>query len=87
EEQIKPVIHLQPTKLNMSGTQDENPPPPLERITKKRTKNKAKTTKSDSEWKSRKRQSQNPSPSVEKSTQVNPDKSKRQHVKKNKFEG
>ncbi|GJT84213.1 retrovirus-related pol polyprotein from transposon TNT 1-94 [Tanacetum coccineum] len=29
-----------------------------ERITKKRTKNKAKTTKPDSEWKSRKRQSQ-----------------------------
>ncbi|GJS54577.1 putative ribonuclease H-like domain-containing protein [Tanacetum coccineum] len=27
-EQIKPVIHLQPTKLNMSETQDENPPPP-----------------------------------------------------------
>ncbi|GKD46293.1 ribonuclease H-like domain-containing protein [Tanacetum coccineum] len=25
---INPVIHLQPTKLNMSGTQDENPPPP-----------------------------------------------------------
>ncbi|GKA55402.1 hypothetical protein Tco_0754351 [Tanacetum coccineum] len=42
----------------------------LERITKKRTKNKAKTTKPDSEWKSRKRQSQSPSPSVEKSTQV-----------------
>ncbi|GJY24971.1 reverse transcriptase domain-containing protein [Tanacetum coccineum] len=33
-----------------------------ERITKKRTKNEAKTTKPDSEWKSRKRQSQNPSP-------------------------
>ncbi|GJU03446.1 hypothetical protein Tco_1113784 [Tanacetum coccineum] len=28
EEQLKPVIHLQPTKLNMSETQDENPPPP-----------------------------------------------------------
>ncbi|GJZ78493.1 hypothetical protein Tco_0643330 [Tanacetum coccineum] len=28
EEQLKTVIHLQPTKLNMSETQDENPPPP-----------------------------------------------------------
>ncbi|GJZ12860.1 retrovirus-related pol polyprotein from transposon TNT 1-94 [Tanacetum coccineum] len=28
EEQTKPVIHLHPTKLNMSGSQDEIPPPP-----------------------------------------------------------
>ncbi|GKB05531.1 protein kinase-like domain, concanavalin A-like lectin/glucanase domain protein [Tanacetum coccineum] len=45
---------------------------PLERITKKRTKNEAKTTKPDSEWKSRKRQSQNPSPSLKKSTESQP---------------
>ncbi|GKC86782.1 hypothetical protein Tco_1147431 [Tanacetum coccineum] len=45
----------------------------LERITKKRTKNEAKSTKPDSEWKSRKRQSQSPSPSLKKSTQVNPE--------------
>ncbi|GKE95483.1 putative ribonuclease H-like domain-containing protein, partial [Tanacetum coccineum] len=44
----------------------------LEWIFKKRTKNEAKTTKPDSEWKSRKRQSQSPSPSVEKSTPTNP---------------
>ncbi|GKE82624.1 hypothetical protein Tco_1552624 [Tanacetum coccineum] len=59
----------------------------MERIFKKRTKNEAKSTKPDSEWKNRKRQSQSPSPSLKKSTQVNPDKSKSQHVKKNKFEG
>ncbi|GKB85468.1 hypothetical protein Tco_0957740 [Tanacetum coccineum] len=45
----------------------------VERIFKKRTKNEAKTTKPDSEWKSRKRQSQNPRPSLKKSTQVNPE--------------
>ncbi|GJR02492.1 putative ribonuclease H-like domain-containing protein [Tanacetum coccineum] len=28
EEQTNPVIHLHPTKLNMSGSQDEIPPPP-----------------------------------------------------------
>ncbi|GJW74541.1 hypothetical protein Tco_0133911 [Tanacetum coccineum] len=59
----------------------------MERISKKKTKNEAKTTKPDSEWKSRKRQSQSPSPSLKKSTQINPDKYKSQHVKKNKFKG
>ncbi|GKB16545.1 ribonuclease H-like domain-containing protein [Tanacetum coccineum] len=48
-----------------------------ERISKKRTKNEAKTTKPDSEWKNRKRQSQSPSPSLKKSTQVNPDKAQK----------
>ncbi|GKF98100.1 hypothetical protein Tco_0296883, partial [Tanacetum coccineum] len=45
----------------------------MERIFKKKTKNEAKMTKPDSEWKSRKKQSQNPSPSLKKSTQVNPE--------------
>ncbi|GJU83874.1 hypothetical protein Tco_1291420 [Tanacetum coccineum] len=49
------------------------PASPLERILKKRTKNEAKTTKPDSEWKSRKRQSQSPRPNLKKSTQVNPE--------------
>ncbi|GJV93686.1 hypothetical protein Tco_1541499 [Tanacetum coccineum] len=46
----------------------------LERISKKRTKNEAKTTKPDTEWKSMEKTQSSPSPSVEKSTQVNPDK-------------
>ncbi|GJX38970.1 hypothetical protein Tco_0252273 [Tanacetum coccineum] len=45
-----------------------------ERIFKKRTKNEAKTTKPDTEWKSVEKTQSSPSPSVEKSTQVNPDK-------------
>ncbi|GJY07217.1 hypothetical protein Tco_0374271 [Tanacetum coccineum] len=46
----------------------------MERIFKKRTKNEAKTTKPDTEWKSVEKTQSSPSPSVEKSTQVNPDK-------------
>ncbi|GJZ52999.1 hypothetical protein Tco_0607884 [Tanacetum coccineum] len=45
-----------------------------ERISKKRTKNEAKTTKPDTEWKSVEKTQSSPSPSVKKSTQVNPDK-------------
>ncbi|GJT80536.1 hypothetical protein Tco_1054878 [Tanacetum coccineum] len=59
----------------------------LERIAKKRTKNKAKTTKPDSEWKNKEKIKSKSKPKPEKSTQVNPDKSKSQHVKKYKFEG
>ncbi|GKB88265.1 hypothetical protein Tco_0960537 [Tanacetum coccineum] len=48
-----------------------------ERITKKRTKNEAKTTKPDSEWKSRKKTKSKSKPKPEKvnrkSTQVNPE--------------
>ncbi|GJR19640.1 reverse transcriptase domain-containing protein [Tanacetum coccineum] len=58
-----------------------------ERISKKRTKNEAKTTKPDSEWKSKEKIKSKSKPKPEKSTQVNPDKSKSQHVKKNKFKG
>ncbi|GKA49116.1 retrovirus-related pol polyprotein from transposon TNT 1-94 [Tanacetum coccineum] len=58
-----------------------------ERISKKRTKNEAKTTKPDSEWKSKEKTKSKSKPKSEKSTQVNPDKSKSQHVKKNKFKG
>ncbi|GJX58445.1 hypothetical protein Tco_0289835 [Tanacetum coccineum] len=47
---------------------------PRERISKKRTKNEAKTTKPDTEWKSVEKTQSSPSPSVKKSTQVNPDK-------------
>ncbi|GJZ92677.1 hypothetical protein Tco_0664742 [Tanacetum coccineum] len=51
---------------------EQAPPSPIylpyERISKKKMKNEAKTTKPDSEWKSRKRQSQSPSPSLKKST-------------------
>ncbi|GJX06680.1 reverse transcriptase domain-containing protein [Tanacetum coccineum] len=47
-----------------------------ERISKKRTKNKAKTTKPDTEWKSVEKTKSRQSPSVKKSTKVNPDKSK-----------
>ncbi|GJS29558.1 hypothetical protein Tco_0490178 [Tanacetum coccineum] len=47
-----------------------------ERISKKRTKNEAKTTKPDKEWKSVEKTKSRPSPSVKKSTKVNPDKSK-----------
>ncbi|GKE20721.1 hypothetical protein Tco_1432233, partial [Tanacetum coccineum] len=50
---------------------------PLERITKKRTKNEAKTTKPDSEWKSSKKKKSKSKPKPEKvnrkSTQVNPE--------------
>ncbi|GKB12209.1 reverse transcriptase domain-containing protein [Tanacetum coccineum] len=48
----------------------------LERISKKRTKNEAKTTKPDTEWKSVEKTKSRQSPSMKKSTQVNPDKSK-----------
>ncbi|GJY29810.1 cellulose synthase interactive 1-like protein [Tanacetum coccineum] len=48
----------------------------LERISKKRTKNEAKTTKPDTEWKSVEKTKSRQSPSVKKSTKVNPDKSK-----------
>ncbi|GKC84545.1 hypothetical protein Tco_1140262 [Tanacetum coccineum] len=47
-----------------------------ERISKKRTKNEAKTTKPDTEWKSVEKTKSRQSPSLKKSTQVNPDKSK-----------
>ncbi|GKB97196.1 copia protein [Tanacetum coccineum] len=59
----------------------------LERISKKRTKNEVKTTKPDSKWKSKEKIKSKSKPKPEKSTQVNPDKSKSQHVKKNKFKG
>ncbi|GJW15541.1 hypothetical protein Tco_0019674, partial [Tanacetum coccineum] len=59
----------------------------LERIIKKRTKNEAKSTKPDSEWKSKEKTKSKSKPKPEKSTQVNPDKSKSQHVKKYKFKG
>ncbi|GKA15135.1 reverse transcriptase domain-containing protein [Tanacetum coccineum] len=48
----------------------------MERISKKRTKNEAKTTKPDTEWKSVEKTQSSPSPSVEKSTQVNPEAKK-----------
>ncbi|GKC98042.1 hypothetical protein Tco_1168317, partial [Tanacetum coccineum] len=47
-----------------------------ERISKKRTKNKAKTTKPDTEWKSVVKTKSRQSPRLKKSTKVNPDKSK-----------
>ncbi|GJV01095.1 hypothetical protein Tco_1334664 [Tanacetum coccineum] len=47
-----------------------------ERISKKRTKNEAKTTKPDTEWKSMIKTKSRQSPSLKKSTKVNPDKSK-----------
>ncbi|GJZ83363.1 hypothetical protein Tco_0648536, partial [Tanacetum coccineum] len=59
----------------------------MERIIKKRTKNEAKSTKPDSEWKSKEKTKSKSKPKPEKSTQVNPDKSKSQHVKKYKFKG
>ncbi|GJR10569.1 hypothetical protein Tco_0793221 [Tanacetum coccineum] len=46
----------------------------LERISKKKTKNEAKTTKLDTEWKSVEKTQSSQSPSVKKSTQVNLDK-------------
>ncbi|GJT98720.1 hypothetical protein Tco_1094238 [Tanacetum coccineum] len=48
----------------------------IERISKKRTKNEAKKTKPGTEWKSVEKTKSRQSPSVKKSTQVNPDKSK-----------
>ncbi|GJS93843.1 putative ribonuclease H-like domain-containing protein [Tanacetum coccineum] len=48
----------------------------FERISKKRTKNEAKTTKPDTEWKSVEKTKSRQSPSLKKSTKVNPDKSK-----------
>ncbi|GKC21184.1 hypothetical protein Tco_1023334, partial [Tanacetum coccineum] len=50
----------------------------LERISKERTKNEAKTTKPDTEWKSMEKTKSRQSPSVRKSTKVNPDKSQSQ---------
>ncbi|GJV80737.1 zf-CCHC domain-containing protein [Tanacetum coccineum] len=55
-----------------SGEEDDD----KERISKKRTKNKAKTTKPDTEWKNVEKTKSRQSPSMEKSTKVNPDKSK-----------
>ncbi|GKD30721.1 hypothetical protein Tco_1241499 [Tanacetum coccineum] len=48
----------------------------MEQISKKRTKNEAKTTKPDTEWKSVEKTKSRQSPSLKKSTKVNPDKSK-----------
>ncbi|GKB15469.1 putative ribonuclease H-like domain-containing protein, partial [Tanacetum coccineum] len=48
----------------------------LERISKKRTKNEAETTKPDTEWKSVEKTKSRQSPSIKESTKVNPDKSK-----------
>ncbi|GJW86948.1 hypothetical protein Tco_0162288 [Tanacetum coccineum] len=48
----------------------------FEQISKKRTKNKAKTTKPNTEWKSMVKTKSRQSPSLKKSTKVNPDKSK-----------
>ncbi|GKA61938.1 hypothetical protein Tco_0761457, partial [Tanacetum coccineum] len=53
-----------PTVLSSNGL--------VERISKKRTKNKAKTTKSDIEWKSVEKTKSRQSPSVKKSTPTNP---------------
>ncbi|GKE38440.1 nitrate regulatory gene2 protein-like protein [Tanacetum coccineum] len=56
----------------------------VERISKKRTKNKAKTTKPDTEWKSRKKTKSKSKPKcrkVNKSTPTNP----KPKVKKSKF--
>ncbi|GJW94728.1 putative reverse transcriptase domain-containing protein [Tanacetum coccineum] len=50
--------------------------PYQERISKKRTKNEAKMTKPDTEWKSMIKTKSRQSPSLKKSTKVNPDKSK-----------
>ncbi|GKB63870.1 reverse transcriptase domain-containing protein [Tanacetum coccineum] len=47
-----------------------------ERISKKKTKNEAKTAKPDTEWKNVVKTKSRQSPSVKKSTKVNPDKSK-----------
>ncbi|GKC67043.1 hypothetical protein Tco_1099641 [Tanacetum coccineum] len=55
---------------------ESDTPKPMERISKKRTKNEAKTTKPDTEWKSVEKKKSRQSPSVKKSTKVNPDKSK-----------
>ncbi|GJS82226.1 zinc finger BED domain-containing protein RICESLEEPER 2 [Tanacetum coccineum] len=64
--------------LSKSLTSQEAPigQNPLERISKKRTKNEAKTTKPDTEWKSVEKTKSRQSLSVKKSTKVNPDKSK-----------
>ncbi|GJZ50308.1 hypothetical protein Tco_0604498 [Tanacetum coccineum] len=50
----------------------------VERISKKRTKNKAKMTKPNTEWKSVEKTKSSQSPSLKKSTQVNLDKAKSQ---------
>ncbi|GJX97452.1 hypothetical protein Tco_0353250 [Tanacetum coccineum] len=64
------------TRASQSSASFGNP----ERISKKRTKNKAKTTKPGTEWKSVEKTKSRQSPSVKKSTKVNPDKSKSQEV-------
>ncbi|GJZ56059.1 hypothetical protein Tco_0611252 [Tanacetum coccineum] len=51
-------VYVDPTKIEAIKNLAAPTTPIEERITKKRTKNEAKTTKPDSEWKSRKRQSQ-----------------------------
>ncbi|GJV01634.1 reverse transcriptase domain-containing protein [Tanacetum coccineum] len=53
-----------------------------ERISKKRTKNEAKMTKPDTEWKSVEKRQASPSPSVKKSTQVNPVKPEAKKARK-----
>ncbi|GJW63118.1 hypothetical protein Tco_0115002 [Tanacetum coccineum] len=70
-----------------TGCQDCHSTWYMERISKKRTKNEAKTTKPDTEWKSVEKTKSSQSPSLKKSTKVNPDKSKVKKVKKNKFGG
>ncbi|GJR31017.1 hypothetical protein Tco_1107249 [Tanacetum coccineum] len=70
---LKPLVL---TVFVLRSQELHNPQNHLERISKKRTKNEAKTTKPDTEWKSVEKTKSRQSPSVKKSTKVNPDKSK-----------
>ncbi|GJV61034.1 hypothetical protein Tco_1467134 [Tanacetum coccineum] len=54
----------------------------LERISKKRTKNEAKTTKPDTEWKSRKKTKSSQTKSLKKSTESQPRQARSQKSRK-----
>ncbi|GJV96354.1 hypothetical protein Tco_1547931 [Tanacetum coccineum] len=79
---LKKEIVVQMLKLKLESEEESTMELELirfikkERISKKRTKNEAKTTKPDTEWKSVEKTKSSQSPSLKKSTKVNPDKSK-----------
>ncbi|GKB16012.1 hypothetical protein Tco_0849935 [Tanacetum coccineum] len=81
---VKEVKEMKEIFEQMEAEVEQNAIDKLERISKKRTKNEAKTTKPDSEWKSRKKTKSKSKPKPEKvnrkSTQVNPEAKKSRKV-------
>ncbi|GKD87898.1 hypothetical protein Tco_1359052, partial [Tanacetum coccineum] len=76
-----PLIVNESLQIHNPAVSEQFAETQVERISKKRTKNEAKTTKPDTEWKNMIKTKSRQSPSLKKSTKVNPDKSKSQSHK------